>query len=63
MNSKQLVCMWIGIAAIVGLAFLGLYVEHCAYWGYEGFFFRAFLVALVAGGLILSFRDKRAGGK
>jgi hypothetical protein len=55
--------MWIGIAAIVGLAFLGLYVEHCAYWGYEGFFFRAFLVALVAGGLILSFRDKRAGGK
>ena len=60
MNWKQLICMWCGIAAICGLGWLGLYVEHFAYMGYKGFFFRAFFVALVTGGLIVTFRDKKA---
>ena len=44
MNWKQLVCMWCGIAAICGLGWLGLYIEHFAYMGYKGFFFRAYFV-------------------
>ncbi|MHC4159573.1 MAG: hypothetical protein ACYSSO_10905 [Planctomycetota bacterium] len=59
MNWKQLVCMWLGIAGIVGLGLLAQYVEHFAYWGYKGFCFRAFLVALVTGGLITTFKDKK----
>ena len=59
MNRKQLVFMWLGIAAICVLGWLGLYVEHFAYMGYKGFFFRAFFVALVTGGLIVTFRDKK----
>ncbi|MHC4337013.1 MAG: hypothetical protein ACYSTG_03555 [Planctomycetota bacterium] len=59
MNKKQLVCMWVGILAICGLGWLGLYVEHFAYMGYKGFFFRAFFVALVIGGLIITFSDKK----
>jgi hypothetical protein len=51
--------MWFGIAAICGLGWLGLYVEHFAYMGYKGFFFRAFFVALVTGGLIVTFKDKK----
>jgi len=59
MNKKQLVSMWAGIAAICGLGGLGEYVEHYAYMGYKGFFFRAFFVALVTAGLIVSFKDKK----
>lgn len=59
MNNKQLVCMWAGIVAICGLGFLVQYVEHYAYWGYGGFCFRAFLVALVTGGLIVTFKEKK----
>jgi hypothetical protein len=59
MNWKQLVCMWFGIAAIVVLGLLVLYVEHFAYMGYKGFFLRALLVALVTGGLIVTFKDKK----
>ena len=59
MNWKQLICMWAGIAAIVGIGLLGLYVEHFAYMGYEGFCLRAFLVALVTGGLICTFKEKK----
>ncbi|MHC4571830.1 MAG: hypothetical protein ACYS0C_07125 [Planctomycetota bacterium] len=59
MNKRQLVCMWLGIVAIVGLGLLAQYVEHFAYWGYKGFCFRAFLVALVTGGLIITFKDKK----
>jgi hypothetical protein len=51
--------MWFGIAAICGLGWLGLYVEHFAYMGYKGFFFRAFFVALVTCGLIITFRNKK----
>jgi hypothetical protein len=60
MNKKQLISMWCGIGAICGLAYLALYVEHYAYMGYKGFFFRAFLVALVTAGLIVTFKDKKA---
>ena len=59
MNKKQLVSMWVGIAATCGLGWLGLYVEHFAYMGYKGFFFRAFFVALVTVGLIVTFKDKK----
>ena len=58
MNWKQLICMWCGIAAICGLGWLALYVEHFAYMGYKGFFFRAFFVALVTAGLIYTLKDK-----
>ena len=57
MNKKQLVSMWVGIAATCGLGWLGLYVEHFAYMGYKGFFFRAFFVALVTVGLIVTFTN------
>ena len=63
MNRKQIFFMWCGIAAICGLGWLGLYVEHFAYMGYKGFFFRAFFVALVTGGLIVTFRDKKPKDK
>ena len=59
MNKKQLVCMGVGLVAICGLAWLALYVEHFAYMGYKGFFLRTFLVALVIGGLIVTFTDKK----
>ena len=59
MNRKQLISMWCGIAAICGLGYLGLFVEHFTYMGYKGFFFRAFFVALVTGGLIVTFKDKK----
>lgn len=51
--------MWAGITAVVGLAFLVQYVEHFAYWGFKGFYFRAFIVALITGGFIITFKDKK----
>jgi hypothetical protein len=51
--------MWLGIVAVVGLGLLALYVEHFAYMGYKGFLLRALLVALVTGGLIVTFKDKK----
>lgn len=60
MNWKQILSMWLGIVAIVGLGLLAQYVEHFAYWGYKGFCFRALLVALVTGGLIITFKNKKA---
>jgi hypothetical protein len=59
MNKKQLVCLWVGIITICGLGGMGLYVEHFAYMGYKGFFARAFFVALVSAGLIITFADKK----
>ena len=63
MNKKQLICMWCGIGVIVGFGYLTQRVEHFAYWGYKGFFFRVFLVALITGGLIVTFKDKKQDGE
>ena len=59
MNKKQLICMWGGIAIIVSFGYLTQRVEHFAYWGYKGFFFRVFFVALITGGLIFTFKDNK----
>ncbi|MBN1392048.1 MAG: hypothetical protein JW947_04515 [Sedimentisphaerales bacterium] len=60
MNKKQFITMWCGIAAIVlaGLTVIEYYGLVCFY----GFSVWVFIVALVAGGLIYTFKDK-AGRK
>jgi hypothetical protein len=54
MNQKQFITMWCGIAAIVlaGLTVIENYGLVCFY----GFFVWVFIVALVTGGLIYSFK-------
>lgn len=58
MNQKQLITMWCGIAAIVlaGLTVIESYGLVCFY----GFFVWVFIVALVTGGLIYTFRGRKA---
>ena len=58
MNQKQLITMWCGIAAIVlaGLTVIENYGLVCFY----GFFVWVFIVALVTGGLIYTFRGRKA---
>lgn len=58
MNQKQLITMWCGIAAIVlaGLTVIENYGLVCFY----GFFVWVFVVALVTGGLIYTFRGRKA---
>jgi nitrate reductase NapE component len=55
MNQKQFITMWCGIAAIVlaGLTVIENYGLVCSY----GFLVWVFIVALVTGGLIYSFKD------
>jgi hypothetical protein len=57
MNQKQLIAMWCGIAAIVlaGLTVIENYGLVCSY----GFLVWVFIVALVTGGLIYTFRGGR----
>jgi len=61
MNSKQLIFMWCGIAAIVlaGLTVIENYGLVCLY----GFSVWVFIVALITGGLIYSFKDKKSAEK
>ena len=56
MNQKQLITTWCGIAAIVlaGLTVIENYGLVCSY----GFFVWVFIVALVTGGLIYTFKSK-----
>ena len=56
MNQKQFITMWCGIAAIVlaGLTVIENYGLVCSY----GFFVWVFIVALVTGGLIYTFKSK-----
>ena len=58
MNQKQFITMWCGIAAIVlaGLTVIENYGLVCFY----GFFVWVFIVALVTGGLIYTFRGRKA---
>ncbi len=58
MNQKQLITMWCGIAAIVlaGLTVIENYGLVCSY----GFLVWVFIVALVTGGLIYTFRGRKA---
>jgi nitrate reductase NapE component len=58
MNQKQLITMWCGIAAIVlaGLTVIENYGLVCSY----GFLVWVFTVALVTGGLIYTFRGRKA---
>ena len=56
MNKKQLVCMWLGIAAVVFCAFVTVMDPYRPDYVYFGVC--VFLVALVIGGLILAFKDK-----
>jgi hypothetical protein len=55
MNQKQFITMWCGIVAIVlaGLTVIESYGLVCSY----GFFVWVFIVALVTGGLIYSFKS------
>ena len=57
MNQKQFITMWCGIAAIVlaGLTVIENYGLVCSY----GFFVWVFIVALVTGGLIYTFKGRR----
>ena len=57
MNQKQLITMWCGVAAIVlaGLTVLQNYGLVCSY----GFSVWVFIVALVTGGLIYTFRGRK----
>ncbi len=58
MNQKQLIAMWCGIAAIVlaGLTVIENYGLVCSY----GFLVWVFIVALATGGLIYTFRGRKA---
>ncbi|MGA1979703.1 MAG: hypothetical protein ABSG99_03945 [Sedimentisphaerales bacterium] len=58
MNQKQLITMWCGIAAIVlaGFTVIENYGLVCSY----GFSVWVFIVALVTGGLIYTFRGRKA---
>jgi nitrate reductase NapE component len=58
MNQKQLITMWCGIAAIVlaGLTVIENYGLVCSY----GFLVWVFIVALATGGLIYTFRGRKA---
>jgi hypothetical protein len=58
MNQKQLITMWCGIAAVVlaGLTVIENYGRVCSY----GFSVWVFIVALVTGGLIYTFRGRKA---
>jgi hypothetical protein len=55
MNKKQLIVMWIGIGAIV----LAGFQEMAHYKGGSTFILWTFLIALVTGGLIVTFKDKK----
>jgi len=57
MNQKQLVTMWCGIAAIVlaGLTVIENYGLVCFY----GFSVWVFIVALITGGLIYTFKGRK----
>jgi hypothetical protein len=55
MNQKQFITMWGGIAAIV-LAGLNVIWYYGLVYAY-GFFTWVFMVALVTGGLVYSFKD------
>jgi len=57
MNQKQFITMWCGIAAIVlaGLTVIENYGLACFY----GFSVWVFIVALVTGGLIYTFKGRR----
>ncbi len=62
MNWKQLVCMWLGIAAFVlsGIEYMYSYSFSTRF---DDLLFIYFLVALVTGGLILTFKDKKPKDK
>ncbi len=55
MNKKQLIVMWIGIGAIV----LAGFQESVRYKGGSTFLLWTLLIALVTGGLIITFADKK----
>ena len=61
MNKKQLVSMWVGIVAIVWAGSQEAEVfyvgGHDVDWG--NFLLWAILIALVTGGLIYTFKDKK----
>ena len=65
MSKIQLLCMWVGLAAILYVGFFIVkYVERYFVWGfwswrYKGFAFRTSLVAIVICGLIITFKNKK----
>lgn len=61
MNRKQLVSIWCGIVAIVFCALVkGLLTGwDYSYYGFAQFCVCVFVTALVTGGLILTFRDRK----
>jgi len=53
MNRKQVICMWLGIVTIVLPAILTILD------GSGGFYRWVFIQVLIAGGLIITFRNKK----
>ena len=61
MNKKQLICMWVGIAAIVFFTFMLLEHSH-EISDLVGWIIFMFLIALVTIGLIITLKDKKQKG-
>lgn len=59
MNKKQLVCMWVGIAAIEWVGFLRIPVLWDYVVDWSGFVLWTILISLVTAGLIYTLRDKK----
>jgi len=60
MNKKQLICMWVGIVAIVFFSFLLLERLYSLKWfDVVGFMIIFFLIILVTIGLIITLKDKK----
>lgn len=57
MNKKQLIVMWCWIAVIVGSGFMN---EWDSSTDMRSFCLLTFLYSLIAGGLIITFRDKKS---
>ncbi len=57
MNKKQLICMWCGILSIVFFGFFTILEPYRP--DYANFCVWVFLVTLITGGLILTFKDKK----
>ena len=57
MNRKQIICMWCGIVTVVFCAFVT--IVHAYHPDYIYFGVCVFLIALVTGGMIYTFKDRQ----
>jgi hypothetical protein len=59
MNKKQLIVMWCGISAVVLLGYSETSTRGYPSVNWDDFILWTFMISLVAGGLICTFRDKK----